>query len=293
MRLILCLALLFQVGCSKPQEKIIPLDKSKWDGELRPVMGRLSDEDRNTLKAYLDRLAPGGDHRANRVPPGTTIAEAIRDERQFKVERAADIRRSEQRQLEQQAEFTKVAKEREEQRARLEAEQKEQTETRTKEAARKLEEMKRVADDKTRQEEEIKIRLYESITIKSFEVGSYNWENSVGTKLKDFLFTFKVENSTNRKIRAAGGVVTLFSPLKVQLAVVPFELLNSLEAGETTNVSYDSKVFFDKVYRAKEDKLRELATSQIETALVLERVVFEDGEVLEQKQKIDWMKESR
>ena len=33
MRLVLCLAVFLLVGCSKPQEKIIPLDKAKWDGE--------------------------------------------------------------------------------------------------------------------------------------------------------------------------------------------------------------------------------------------------------------------
>jgi len=74
-------------SCSKPESKIIPLDKKKWDNELFPFMERLSESEKAFLKGYLNRMAPGGLSGRNNIPPGTTIGEAIADQRRHDGEK--------------------------------------------------------------------------------------------------------------------------------------------------------------------------------------------------------------
>jgi DNA repair exonuclease SbcCD ATPase subunit len=80
--LIFCLAACF-VGCSKPQETIIPVDTKLWDKELMPQIRELSESDRQYVRSYFARLAPDGISGPNRVPPGTSLGEAIADQKRF------------------------------------------------------------------------------------------------------------------------------------------------------------------------------------------------------------------
>jgi hypothetical protein len=80
--LIFCLVACF-AGCSKPQETLIPVDKKLWDKELMPQIAKLSDSERQYVRSYLARMAPSGIIGPNRVPPGTTLGEAIADQKRF------------------------------------------------------------------------------------------------------------------------------------------------------------------------------------------------------------------
>jgi hypothetical protein len=89
------------VSCSKPHDKVIPLDRKKWDADLRPVIERLSDEDRQYLKRYLARAS--GPAEVNRVPPGTTIGDAISVQKSLEAQRRAN--EEQQRQFAREAEI--------------------------------------------------------------------------------------------------------------------------------------------------------------------------------------------
>jgi hypothetical protein len=80
--LIFCLLASF-VGCSKPKETVIPVDTKLWDKEMMPQTEKLSDIDRQYVRSYFARLAPDGISGPNRVPPGTTLGEAIADQKRF------------------------------------------------------------------------------------------------------------------------------------------------------------------------------------------------------------------
>ncbi|RYH28897.1 MAG: hypothetical protein EON54_22960 [Alcaligenaceae bacterium] len=90
MRLItlLCLAAL-AAGCSKPTATVIPTDMSKWDTDLAPAMQKLNDEDRQLATGYLMRAKLGEAFGGKGLPPGTTIADALANQRQFIAQREA------------------------------------------------------------------------------------------------------------------------------------------------------------------------------------------------------------
>lgn len=142
------------VGCSDPKQKIIPLDKAKWDEEMRPVMGRLSAEERNSLKEYLARLAPGGDRRVNRVPPGTTIAEAIVAQRQFIVQREHESREYERIQSERQVAAAKAAQEQADEEKRMQEESIRRNQEQKMELALRAEQQSRAEEERKRKMEE-------------------------------------------------------------------------------------------------------------------------------------------
>jgi hypothetical protein len=81
--LLLYLFAVIFASCSKPKSKIIPLDMNSWDSELFPLMESLTESEKIFLKGYLQRMAPEGLKGKNYIPPGTTIGDAIADQRSY------------------------------------------------------------------------------------------------------------------------------------------------------------------------------------------------------------------
>lgn len=72
-------------GCSKPTETIIPSDMSAWDKELAPQVKKLSEEDRRLFAAYVARAKIGEAFAGKGVPLGTTVGQAIDEQRKWLV----------------------------------------------------------------------------------------------------------------------------------------------------------------------------------------------------------------
>ena len=86
---VVCLCALL-AACSKATDTVIPSDMSTWDKELAPVVQKLKDEDKALFVSYVTRMklaeAFGKDKAA--IPFGTTVGQAIEEQRKWQVEYA-------------------------------------------------------------------------------------------------------------------------------------------------------------------------------------------------------------
>ncbi|WP_230459672.1 MULTISPECIES: hypothetical protein [Burkholderia cepacia complex] len=94
-------------GCSKPTDAIIPTDLSKIDGEFSQKIKSLSDEDKQLLTAYLMRVKLGEAFGGKPMPVGTTVGQAIEDQKKFAAQKASE--EAAQEQLKKQLEEQKAA----------------------------------------------------------------------------------------------------------------------------------------------------------------------------------------
>ena len=76
-------------GCSKPTDAVIPSDMAAWDKELAAQMKKLPDEDRQKVAAYLMRAKMGEAFGGKGVPPGTTLGQALAEQKKWETEQAA------------------------------------------------------------------------------------------------------------------------------------------------------------------------------------------------------------
>jgi len=78
-------------ACSRAKDAVIPADPAKWSS-LGDVTKDLSAEDKRLLGTYLMRKSfAGALAQGNGIPPGTTVGEAIDDQRNFEAkEKLAD-----------------------------------------------------------------------------------------------------------------------------------------------------------------------------------------------------------
>lgn len=73
-------------ACSKATDTVIPSDMAAWDKELAPVVQKLNDEDKALLVGYIARkkLASVFSKGANDIPFGTTVGDALKEQRSWK-----------------------------------------------------------------------------------------------------------------------------------------------------------------------------------------------------------------
>lgn len=69
------------VACSKPADTVIPADMSKWETELAPAIKKLSEEERKELMGFIMRKQMGKAFGGEPMMPGTTIGQAIADQK--------------------------------------------------------------------------------------------------------------------------------------------------------------------------------------------------------------------
>lgn len=83
----LCFTLLLG-ACSKATNTVIPSDMSKWDKELAPVVQKLNEEEKALLIAYIARkkMVSGLSKGEGDIPFGTTVGDALTDQRKWKAE---------------------------------------------------------------------------------------------------------------------------------------------------------------------------------------------------------------
>ena len=73
-------------GCSNPKSTVIPPDMGKWDTELKPALEKLSEEDRKLFAQYMLRAKLGEVFGQGGVPTGTTVGDAIENQKSFAAE---------------------------------------------------------------------------------------------------------------------------------------------------------------------------------------------------------------
>lgn len=77
-------------ACSKPTDAVFPSDVLTWDKELAPVLQKLPQADRELVTAYLMRAKLGEVFAGGKGGPiGTTVGQAIEDQKKFATELAA------------------------------------------------------------------------------------------------------------------------------------------------------------------------------------------------------------
>lgn len=103
--LLFCIAALG--GCSKPTDAVIPSDMATWDKELAPHLKKLSDEDREKVAGYLMRAKVGEVFGGKGMPPGTTIGQALEEQKKWEAEQAA--KRAEEEALKKKLEQERAA----------------------------------------------------------------------------------------------------------------------------------------------------------------------------------------
>jgi len=76
-------------GCSPPTDTVIPSDTSTWDTQLAPALKKLDDSDRVLATGYLMRVKVGQVVGGQGVPIGTTVGQAIENQKKWLADRAA------------------------------------------------------------------------------------------------------------------------------------------------------------------------------------------------------------
>lgn len=81
-------------GCSRPQDTVIPSDMTKWDAELAPQVKRLGAEDQKLAVGYVMRAKMGSVLGGKDIPFGTTLGDAIAQQKQWLADQAAQEKRA-------------------------------------------------------------------------------------------------------------------------------------------------------------------------------------------------------
>jgi hypothetical protein len=102
-----CVLLVALCGCSDPKSKVIPTDMAKWDAELKPLVEKLSDEDKKLFAGYVARKKMGEVFGGGGLPEGTTVGQGIEDQKKWLGEQAA--KEAEQLALKQKIERERAA----------------------------------------------------------------------------------------------------------------------------------------------------------------------------------------
>jgi hypothetical protein len=95
------------VGCSKPEDTVIPSEVASWDTQLAPAVKKLSEEDQALLAAYLMRAKMGEAFGGEGMPPGLTIGQAVEAEKKLRAEEAK--RKAEEEALKRKLEAERAA----------------------------------------------------------------------------------------------------------------------------------------------------------------------------------------
>lgn len=78
-------ACLMVSACSKgPKETVIPTDPKQWS-DIKPSIEKLDPADKQLIGKYMVRVGIGGAFTGQSIPPGTTIGQAIEDEKKFEA----------------------------------------------------------------------------------------------------------------------------------------------------------------------------------------------------------------
>lgn len=90
MKKLLCAGVisLFIIGCSNPKSTQIPSDPDKWS-ELKPQIEKLSEEEQQLLAQFLMRKSMGKIVGGNGIETGTTIGDAIQEQKKWLDEKKA------------------------------------------------------------------------------------------------------------------------------------------------------------------------------------------------------------
>lgn len=88
MRAVILIGCVLLAACSRPTETIIPSDVSKWDTDLAPAVKKLSEEDQKLAMGYIARAKMGEVFGGKGVPFGTTLGDAIAQQKNWLAEQA-------------------------------------------------------------------------------------------------------------------------------------------------------------------------------------------------------------
>lgn len=84
---VVCMVTLVLAACSDPHDKVLPQDLSAIDQSTKDAIARLPVKEKELLLAYeLRHAAASAFNGAGGVPPGTTIGDAINDQRQWAID---------------------------------------------------------------------------------------------------------------------------------------------------------------------------------------------------------------
>lgn len=78
----------FLIGCSNPRSAQIPTDPEKW-GELKQNVEKLDADEKELLTQYLMRKTMGAAFGGDGIAEGTTVGEAIDDQKKWREDKAA------------------------------------------------------------------------------------------------------------------------------------------------------------------------------------------------------------
>ncbi|WP_062342878.1 hypothetical protein [Novosphingobium sp. CCH12-A3] len=94
---ILLAAALVVSACSGAKSTVIPTDPQKWD-EIAEDVKSLSDDDRKLVVGYMMRMSVGAAFAGQKggIPPGTTIGDAIKDQKDWLAKQKAEEEQAEQ-----------------------------------------------------------------------------------------------------------------------------------------------------------------------------------------------------
>ncbi|WAW01165.1 hypothetical protein NB644_09475 [Oxalobacter formigenes] len=82
-RALLCLLVIFLSACSDPKSTVIPVDPDKWETSLKEPAAKLPEEEKRMLAAWIIRSKAKELFGGEKMKDGTTIGQAIDEQRKF------------------------------------------------------------------------------------------------------------------------------------------------------------------------------------------------------------------
>lgn len=194
-RLFATSAVVLLVACSKPTETVIPSDMSQWEKDLAKASRKLSEEDRKLLAGYLTRVKMGSilSGGAIDIPVGTTIGDAIKEQRAWLDEQAETLAAEKKREAEEKA-----------LRERLKAER------------------QAMIDD-----------IHKAVTVTLIEKDQRPANPSVRRYRDEQVFVIGVENRSNHAIKGVSGELEFVDLFDKVVGAVSFRITEDVEPGGT------------------------------------------------------------
>ncbi|TAN13874.1 MAG: hypothetical protein EPN34_00815 [Burkholderiaceae bacterium] len=239
-------ALVLLAACTQPLDTVIPSNQSEWDSKLAPAVQKLNTQDRADFIAYMARHVLGAtfgavfgqDPKAAAIPFGTTIGQAIQQQRTWTAQQQAE-------------------------RARAAAEEKQKAE-----ATAALKEKAEASAEAARQ------AMRAAVTVALMDKTFKPHDFSAGRASDMQYFTVAIENTSDKTIAGIAGTLKFIDLFNANVGDVTFKVAHVIAPGATYTWNGERRY---NEFIAEQRAVRDLESGQYKTRFVAKSIVFADG----------------
>lgn len=240
------LALALLSACTQPRDTVIPSNPAEWDSKLAPVVQKLSPQDRADFTAYMTRhmlgtalgAVFGQDTKGAAIPFGTTVGQAIAEQRQWATQQRKEH-------------------------ARVEAD----AEKKAADAAALKEKTEAAA-------EESRKAMRDAVTVALMDKTFLPSDFRAGRALDMQYFTLAIENTSDKPIAGVSGRLQFIDLFNADVGEMTFKVAHAIAPGAT--YTWKGERQYNEFIR-EQRAVRDLESGQYKTRFIATSIVFADG----------------